>query len=288
MNKKVSKGKANQRTLGDRMKTYEAVTTQTCLIEKLPIYARIDMRAGHTFCRGLEKPFDAAYVNAMKLATAYVLEKTGAVVASTQSDEASFCWLDDTKIPFGTRLFKLQSVLASLFTSAFYKACLGTKLEKKLDKMLPSFDARVINLPNLQEAANMFLWRERDSVKNSITLLALEHFSTKQLDKKNGDDKIAMLKKIGVDYWKTIPEDLRNGAYFRRELYTKAVDESFLAKTSKAKWPPQASDGKYYVTRSHVVQFYPGMALDSIANKEDVLFAGAKAVKKGKNDVSDV
>ena len=72
--KKVfSKGKANQRSLADRMKTYEAVTTGTCLIEKLPIYARIDMRAGHSFCRGLEKPFDSAYMNTMKTATAYVV-----------------------------------------------------------------------------------------------------------------------------------------------------------------------------------------------------------------------
>ena len=118
-NKKFTKGKANQETLADRMKKYEAVTTGTSLIERLPIYARIDMRAGHTFCRGLAKPFDNDYAGTMKAATAYVVEKTNALVGYCQSDEASFVWLDSSKIPFETRLFKLQSVLASMFTAAF-------------------------------------------------------------------------------------------------------------------------------------------------------------------------
>lgn len=282
--KKFTKGKANRRSLADRMKAYENVITGASLIERLPIYARVDMRAGHSFCKGLDKPFDSAYSNAMRFATAYVLEHTGAIVASSQSDESSFCWLDDTKIPFGTRLFKLESVIASMFTSAFFKACIGTKLENKLEKMLPSFDCRCCNLPNLSEAANMFCWREQDSKKNSITLLALEHFSTKQLDKKNGIDKIAMLKDIGVDYWKTIPEDLRNGAYFRRETYSKEVSEEDLACNPKMKLPAKSADGKYYVTRSHVVQFYPGMSLDEMSNKEDVLFRHAIAMKKNSNN----
>ena len=67
-NKKASKGNANKRSLADRMKTYEAVTTGAALVERLPIYARIDMRAGHTWCRGLMKPFDSRYTDAMQAA----------------------------------------------------------------------------------------------------------------------------------------------------------------------------------------------------------------------------
>lgn len=105
--KSFSKGKANQRSLSDRMKTYEATTTSVCLIERLPIYARIDMRAGHSFCKGLDKPFDIAYTNAMKFATSCLVEKTGASFGYCQSDECSLAWEDDSKVPFGTRLFKL-------------------------------------------------------------------------------------------------------------------------------------------------------------------------------------
>ena len=67
---KFTKGKANRRSLADRMKAYENVITGASLIERLPIYARVDMRAGHSFCKGLDKPFDSAYSNAMRFATA--------------------------------------------------------------------------------------------------------------------------------------------------------------------------------------------------------------------------
>ena len=279
-NKKFTKGKANQETLADRMKKYEAVTTSTSLIEQLPIYARIDMRAGHTFCRGLAKPFDNDYADTMKAATAYVVEKTNALVGYCQSDEASFVWLDSCKIPFETRLFKLQSVLASMFTAAFIQNSRGIVVDK-VTKLFPTFDCRVCNMPSLDEAANMILWRERDSIKNSITLLALEHFSDKELERKNSDDKVKMLKDLkGIDYYTAIPEDLRNGAYFRRETYFKALTDEELKHISEKNWPIPGPNGERCVIRSHVVQFYLGATLNSIDNKADVLFSKAEPIVK--------
>lgn len=76
-----------------------------------------------------------------------------------------------------------------MFTSAFFNACLGTKLEVRMKKMLPSFDCRACNLPSLDECVNMLLFRERDCLKNAITLESLEHFSNKQIHKKNSDEK---------------------------------------------------------------------------------------------------
>ena len=268
-------------SLATRMKTYEAITTETKLIERLPIYCRVDMRAGHSFCRGLDKPFDKDYTNAMRAATSYIVEETGAVVGYTQSDEASFVYLDDTKIPFGTRLFKLESVIASMFTGAFYKACLGTKLEKKVWKILPTFDARFLNLPSLSEAANMILWREKDSIKNSITLLALEHFSDKRIHGKNSNEKIEMLHDIGVFYY-SMAQDLRNGAYFRREVYDKILSKEELAKIPEKQLAnlKKNNNGEYVVTRSHVVQFFLGTELMKIENKEGVLFNREEAILK--------
>lgn len=276
--KKFSKGKANARPLSERLKTYEAVTTETRLIEKLPIYARIDMRAGHTWCHGLQKPFDQRYVEAMQKATAYVVEKTGAAMGMTQSDEASFVWLDDTKIPFGTRLFKLQSVLASMFTSAFIVEASRNGLAPRIAKALPSFDCRVLNLPNLEEAANMVMWRSMDSVKNSITLLALEHFSNKQIHGKNGEEKIRMLAKKGVDYY-TVPENLRFGSFFRRETYEKTLTPTELAKIPE-KQRILDENGEMKVVRSHVVVFSPKMSLIEIVNKPGVLFLSEEPVRK--------
>ena len=280
MKQKFSKGKANQRSLADRMKSYEAVTTNASLVEKLPIYARIDMRAGHTFCRGLAKPFDNDYADTMKAATAYIVQKTNALVGYCQSDEASFVWLDSSKIPFETRLFKLQSVLASMFTAAFIMNGKGIIVDR-VQKIFPAFDCRVCNMPSLDEAANMVLWRERDSIKNSITLLALEHFSNKEIERKNSNDKIKMLKDMkGIDYFTTIPEDLRNGAYFRREKYLKVLTEEDLKSIPEKNWPELDENGVRTVIRSNVQQFILGCPLNDIENKVAVLFNHEKPIIK--------
>lgn len=270
----ASKGNANRETLSDRMKEYEAVTTSSTLVRKLPIYARIDMRAGHTFCRGLDKPFDNAYSTAMKAVTAYLVDKTGAIVGYTQSDEISLVWIDASKVPFENRLFKLESVLAGMASSAFaIYGCRG-KLNDKIQKHFPCFDCRVMNLPTLAEAANMLMWREQDAVKNSITLLALEHFSTKQIHKKNSNDKVKMLADIGVDYY-CIPEDLRNGAYFHRVVGSKTLsDEELEAIPEKFRPKPNTTDGKVAVTRSCVQQYSLGGLLTDMdmEKKIEVLF----------------
>ena len=260
------------------MKTYEAVTTETKLIERLPIYARIDMRAGHTWCRGLQKPFDQNYAAAMRGATKYIVEETGAAVGMTQSAEASFVWLDDPKVPFGTRLFKLQSVLASMFTAAFMRQYINANMLDMVMKRLPSFDCRVLNMPSLTEAANMITWRSMDSVKNSITLLALEYFSNKQIHGKNGEEKIRMLAEKGVDYY-ALPEEYRIGAFFRRETYKKTLSSEELAKIPE-KQRILDENGKMTVVRSHVVPFSLGMRLDEIANKEGFLLMGETPVRK--------
>ena len=276
--KKKRPGSASNTPLEVRMKTYEAVTTETKLIERLPIYARIDMRAGHTWCRDLQKPFDQNYAAAMRGATKYIVEETGAAVGMTQSDEASFVWLDDTKVPFGTRLFKLQSVLASMFTAAFMRQYINANMLDMVMKRLPSFDCRVLNMPSLTEAANMITWRSMDSVKNSITLLALEYFSNKQIHGKNGEEKIRMLAEKGVDYY-ALPEEYRIGAFFRRETYKKMLSSEELAKIPE-KQRILDENGKMTVVRSHVVPFSLGMRLDEIANKEGFLFMGETPVRK--------
>ena len=256
----------NNLTLSNRMKIYEAVTTEINLVPNMPIYIRIDMRAGHSFCRGLDKPFDDDYSNVMKAATSYVVEKTNAMIGYCQSDEASFIWSESDKIPFETRLFKLQSVFASMFTSAFFNACLGTKLEARVKKVLPSFDCRACNLPSLDECVNMLLFRERDCLKNAITLVALEHFSNKQIHKKNGDEKIKMLKDIGIDFNEDIDEDFRYGSWFRRIVFQKELDSETLSKIPENQ-KKLDEDGKMFVTRSEVRQIKFGMPLSNMANR---------------------
>ena len=254
------------------MKLYEETTTNIKLIEHIPVYIRFDMRCGHTFTRGLQKPFDPDFAWTMKEVTKHLHDKTNAFISYVQSDEISLCYLEPSKMPFETRLFKLESVLAGMASAAFCVYGSKTKLKDQIEKMMPHFDCRVCQLPNMSELANMFLFREMDCQKNSITLVALSKFSHKKLQNKNGLDKINMLKsEFGIDYLKDIPEDLRLGSYFHRELYDKILTDEEMAKIP-VKHRILDDNGNVVATRSRIVQFYLGKSLLEIEDKVNTLF----------------
>lgn len=258
-------------SLGDRMKRYESTTTDFVLSKDLPVYIRLDMRAGHTFCRGLVKPFDVDYSSTMRETTKYLVEKTGAILGYTQSDEISLVYENPSKIPFETRLFKLESVIASMASSSFVLNGIKTKLKDRIENGVPSFDCRVMNLPSMEEAANMILWRVRDSIKNSITLVALSRFSNSEIHKKNGDEKIDMLRERGVDYY-SYAEGYRYGFFFRRENYTKVLTEEEISKIPRKNLPEKNGNGEYVATRRHIVEFGTGIDPNRIKNRAGVFF----------------
>lgn len=270
--------KPNRISLGDRMKAFENVHTETTLIPGIPVYVRLDGRSFHTFTKGLEKPFDKDFQWTMKEVTKHLHDKTGAFVSYVQSDEISLCYLEPKKMPFETRLFKLESCLAGMASSAFAIFGSKTKLKSRIEKYIPHFDCRVCQMP-LNELPNMLLFRERDCLKNAITLVALEHFSNKQIHKKNSDEKIKMLKDIGIDFENDIPEDFRYGAWFKRVVFEKEIDEATLLKIPENKRILN-SDGKMMVTRSEVRQISFGMPLSKIANRLEVLKDNAEIIEK--------
>ena len=275
----ASKGNANKESLGDRMKAYEMVHTQTSLVPGIPVYVRIDGRAFHTFTRGLQKPFDPDFAWTMKEVTKHLHDKTNAFISYVQSDEISLCYLEPSKMPFETRLFKLESVLAGMASAAFCVYGSKTKLKDRIEKMIPHFDCRVCQMP-LKEIPNMLLFRERDCLKNAITLVALEHFSNKQIHKKNSDEKIEMLlKEAGVDFAKDIDEDFRVGSWFRRVVFQKELDAETLAKIPE-KQRVLDENGKMFVTRSEVRQLKFGMPLSKMANRLAVVLGDEKPREK--------
>lgn len=275
----ASKGNANKESLDYRMKSYEMVHTQTSLVPGIPVYVRIDGRAFHTFTRGLQKPFDPDFAWTMKEVTKHLHDKTNAFISYVQSDEISLCYLEPSKMPFETRLFKLESVLAGMASAAFCVYGSKTKLKDRIEKMIPHFDCRVCQMP-LEEIPNMLLFRERDCLKNAITLVALEHFSNKQIHKKNSDEKIEMLlKEAGVDFTKDIDEDFRVGSWFRRVVFQKELDAETLAKIPE-KQRVLDENGKMFVTRSEVRQLKLGMPLSKVANKLAVVLGDEQPREK--------
>lgn len=272
------KSKFHRDKIDARMKRYESSTTEFLLDESLPVYVRLDMRAGHSFCRGLDKPFDEDYSYAMKETTKYMVEKTGAILGYTQSDEISLVYENASKMPFGTRLFKLESVFASMCTGAFIMAGMTNKLKNKIENNIPSFDCRVLNLPDMVEAANMIFWRTADSAKNSITLLTLQHFSDRDIHGKNSQDKLDMLWSYKRVDWNKLPEGYKYGFFFRRAVYMKTLSPEDVARIPKDRLPPKSDDGEYRVMRSRIDEFELGTSPFDITNKVGVFFYREKPI----------
>lgn len=224
--------------LGIRMKTYEALTTSIMLMPNLPVYARLDGRAFHTFCKGLDKPFDLEFVNVMREVCKDMITQTNAKLGYVQSDEISLCWEDMSKAPFDGRLFKLTSVLASMATVSFVLNCIKhCKLKAKVEKLKPNFDCRVIQLPNMIELANMFIWRENDASRNSLSMLAQANFSHKQLQGKSSSDMNEMLFiEKGINY-NDLEQHLKRGSYFKRSNNLVEIDKETLFKIPVDKRP---------------------------------------------------
>lgn len=192
-------------SLGDRMKAYEA-PWKLAFPRRLPLVIRVDGKAFHTYLRGADKPFDLGFVADMgEVARALCTEISGAVFAYHQSDEISVLvqdWASNTTQPwFAGELQKIVSISAAIATSALTERRGGR----------PLFDARAFVLPNTVEVANYCLWRQRDAVRNSISMAAQAHFSHKSLQGVNGDQmQERLFQERGVN-WNDYPEACKRG-----------------------------------------------------------------------------
>lgn len=201
--------------MGDRMKVYERAQSYQ-LMPLLPAFARLDGRAFHTFCKGLRKPYDARLSLIMQNVTVSLMESTGACVGYTQSDEITLAWVPptfDSQIPFNGKIQKMASNMASEATLEFFRE-LPAHLPEKAE-LSPTFDCRVWNVPNLVEAANVFLWREFDATRNSVSSAARAKFSAKALHGQNRKSMLDMLNNAGVN-WNDYPSAFKRGTYFKR------------------------------------------------------------------------
>lgn len=260
-------------SLGDRIKQYEAATTEQYFMSGLPLYARLDGRAFHTFTRGFGVPFpkcenfDLSFHYLMQEVCRELVKHTNATLGFVESDEISLGWTDISKAPFDKRKFKLESVLASLCTGIFVEFVLNTnhklpdyispkdwgKIRNKTMQIIPSFDCRVFQLPNLMELANCFVWRENDAIKNSISSYAQRIFSKSELHGKNQKQRLEMLAANGHD-WSELHYTVRRGTYFHRVVIEHETD----------------AGEKYF--RSEVKECFTHEQLAKIENKVEYLF----------------
>jgi tRNA(His) 5'-end guanylyltransferase len=80
----------------------------------------------------------------------------------------------------------------------------------------PLFDSRAFTIPSQVEVANYFIWRQRDCVRNSVSMAAQANFSHKRLQGLNGDQMQELLwSEKGVN-WNDYPDGAKRGRICRR------------------------------------------------------------------------
>lgn len=222
--------------LAKRMKDYE-MRNRYFLQKRIPVAIRVDMRAGHTFTKGFERPFDKVFMKSMQETAKYMCENMGnAKFAYVQSDEITIILVDydtlETDCWFNYRTDKLCSISASMATMAFnrffaqevdkwgvetfgwewYKG--GTndpevanspeyKLSEIYSKAVEKgamFDARCFNIPK-EEVTNLIYWRQLDATRNSIQMVGQAHFSHNELqDKTCNMIQDMLMTKYGINW----------------------------------------------------------------------------------------
>lgn len=264
---------------GDRMKAYEAQEAERRFIPLLPVYARIDGRSFSRFTHGMGRPYDLRLACAMIETTKHLIAETHARIGYTQSDEINLVWLQeryDSEMFFGGKICKMTSILASMASAFFNQRCLRDgELQGAAAKHVPHFDCRVFQLPNLTEAANVFLWREKDATKNAISMAARSFCSHRALDGKNGAEMQEMIFQKGRNF-NDYPAFFKRGTFVRRIVTERQFTDAEYERIPEKHRPPR----EQIVTRSAVVELQMPV-FTTVTNREAVIFDGAEPVIVG-------
>lgn len=183
------------------------------LPHRLPVIIRLDGKAFHTWCKGLDKPFDQSLIECLNTSTLNLCEQLDTVqLAYLQSDEISLLLHPYKKLNsepvYGNKIQKLASITASIFT-AHFNYLWNIQTEYKSVHKLAYFDSRCFVLPEA-EVVNYFIARQQDWTRNSIQLLARSLYSHKELENKNCNELQELCFKKGKN-WNDLPSYLKRG-----------------------------------------------------------------------------
>lgn len=234
----VKENNMDRSDLAERMKGYEK-RNRYFLQRRMPVILRLDMRAGHSFTRGFERPFDEVFIKSMQDTAKYLCENIqNCKLSYQQSDEITLLLVDYDKLNtdcfFDYRVDKLCSIAASMATMAFNKF-----FEKYVDEYRFSkwdgvskyedgtwgyiqtllnavdkgamFDCRCFNIPK-EEVTNLIYWRQLDASRNSIQMVGQANFSHKELQNKSCNDIQDMLMTQKGINWNDLPTYQKRGS----------------------------------------------------------------------------
>ena len=245
--------------LGDRMKKNYENRTRILLPRRTYTVIRVDGKAFHTYTKGCERPFDKGLITDMNTTAEYLCKNIqGAVIGFVQSDEISILMTDfathETDAWFDGNIQKIVSVAASMATSKFnqqrlvryisengvdgYAMALDGNLITRDDVLslkLAEFDARTFTIPSKTEVMNYFIWRQQDTVRNSIASVAQSLYSSKKLHGKNMSEQQEMIFQKGIN-WNDYDSTLKRGRFVFKEKYELTSELKDSGKVERSRW----------------------------------------------------
>lgn len=210
---------SSELTLGDRMKQYEEAS-RTYLTNGSPKVLRLDGKAFHTFTRQFKQPYDIAIMNAMCDGAKAVMKEIGGIarMAYIQSDECSIVINDainSVSQPwFANQVQKMVSVASAVMSVHFsYAIAKATAHDDDLAYVFKPayFDARIFQLPSVDEVVNNLIWRQQDATRNSISQWSRSMFSHKELQGRNCSEMQDMMMLQKGFNWNDAPTWTKRG-----------------------------------------------------------------------------
>jgi len=257
-------------SLEDRMLNYEGREARRTFIPRLPIMVRLDGRSFHKTTRYCERPFDAGFHSLMAAVAKTLAGETTAPCAYVQSDEITLAlWCDnrDAEPYFGGRVQKIVSSLAGMASAEFN--AVGRGYTDALPSIPAAFDCRAWQVPSLEEAANVFVWREQDASRNSVQMAARAVFSHKQCHGKNAGQLQEMLHEKGIN-WNDYPDWCKRGTYLIRRKVLRALTEAEITLIPEKHMPENGIVEEHEHAEEHP-------RLTSVSNRVGYLFGGSDA-----------
>ena len=81
---------------------------------------------------------------------------------------------------------------------------------------IAEFDARTFTIPSKTEVMNYMVWRQQDTVRNSISSVAQNLYSSKELHGKNSSEQQEMIFQKGIN-WNDYDSTLKRGRFVFKE-----------------------------------------------------------------------
>ena len=246
-------------------KNYEN-RTRILLPRRTYTLIRVDGKAFHTYTRGCERPFDAGLIADMDETACYLCKNIqGAKIGFVQSDEISILMTDfethQTDAWFDGNIQKIVSVAASMATAIFNRLrtirllndsvildkngivhvedTTGEWLDKFSEQKLAEFDARTFTIPSKTEVMNYFIWRQQDTVRNSISSVAQTLYSSKELNGKNMSQQQDMIHEKGLN-WNDYCPTQKRGRFVHKQSYVIGETITGGEKATRSRWVARA------------------------------------------------